>query len=219
MLSWTWTIWSFYTYQITSLSPSNLSPICPYSMFSVEMYIVCIKSPFLVAKLFESKIFNGNPTTFIPSSGNLILRSYLMLSLYHAITKYSSMSMRCPNVIFMSYYTSYVSMHCPIVIYMSIIYFIYVHTSIQMWSIWIKYTSYVSMHCPIMIHKNPIYFIYVNALPKCDIYESSLLHLCPCASQLWSIGVQYTSYVSMHYPNVIYENLVYFIHVLPNCDP
>jgi hypothetical protein len=107
----------------------NFSPICPDSMFSVKMYIIYIKSPFLVVELSKSKIFNGNNTTFIPSPCNFILRSYLRLFLYHAVTKYSSMSMHYPNAIYMSLiqYISYVSMHCPIVIYMSPVYFICVH--------------------------------------------------------------------------------------------
>jgi hypothetical protein len=138
-------------------------------MFSVEMYIACIKSPFLIAKLSTLKIFSGNLTTSIPSPCNYILRSYLRLSLYRAITKYSSTSMDFPNVI---------------------------------------YISLVS-------------FICVHALSNCDLYESSILHMCPCIVQLWFIWVEYASFMSMHYSNVIYMSLVYFIcvHALSNCDP
>jgi hypothetical protein len=177
------------------------------------MYIIYIKSPFPVTKLSKFKFFNINPTTSIQSPYNSILRSYLRLSLYHAITKYSSMFVHFPNVnyISLSYficvhalsncdlYESNILHMCPYIV--------------QLWSIWVQYISSMPMHCPIVIYMSPIYFICVHTLSNCDLYESNIFHLCPCITQMWSIWVLYTSYVSMHCP-------IYFIyvHALPKCD-
>jgi hypothetical protein len=182
------------------------------------MYIIYIKSPFPVTKLSKFKFFNINPTTSIQSPYNSILRSYLRLSLYHAITKYSSMFVHFPNVnyISLSYficvhalsncdlYESNILHMCPYIV--------------QLWSIWVQYISSMPMHCPIVIYMSPIYFICVHTLSNCDLYESNILHMCPYIVQLWSIWVQYISSMPMHYSNVIYMSFVYFIcvHALSN---